>query len=697
MDSQRSPIAYFPYIDGLRAIAVLAVFVYHLNGAWLPGGFAGVDIFFVISGFIVSASVGARRDMGLPSFLASFYARRLRRIGPALLVCLLTTALASAILIPAVWLSHTAPLTGLYAFFGLSNFILARTQNDYFSPISEFNPYTHTWSLGVEEQFYLVFPLLFIAWIGRHRRPRLSMGLFALAVILSLGWAAWPGQIDRTSAYYMITSRFWQLGAGVLLYQAMAMAGRRFDVATPAPWRWGGAVASAGLVALAVALATSRAQTFPFPGGLLVVAGALAVLAGLHGTPSGHWLVRALTNRPMLFAGRISYSLYLWHWPVFVLFRWTVGLDMPVMRFAAASLSLLLAAASYRWVETPMRTLAMTRRVPQIAIVIVGVGMLIGGAGLASLIQNKQSSLSITALARAPHDWYPYGSHASQAQPGCEVHAEIHLLSLDRRVDFRAHGCREDAQAPRRILAIGDSHAMSYEALFRRYVLDTGAEVSVYINGGCPFLSLQPWREDSAHCQGHARVAIEDMLATARPGDVIFLPSLRLPRLTDQWMNFPLAGFERDLLSPAFAERRDAAAREAVEVVRALRQTGALVVFEAPKPIFRSPPMRCVHAYNATNAICADGLSIDRDQLLKWREPVMAAMASVTDGVPGAAIWDPFPVLCPEGPECHAMRDGRPLFLDGDHISGYGNELVVDAFKGFLKGLANPGKPAPSL
>jgi len=163
---------YVPHIDGLRAIAVLSVILYHLKASWLPGGFTGVDVFFVISGFVVSASVDRLPPVGGWAGLARVYARRIRRIVPALVVCLLVTAVLSALFIPESWLSETSDKTGRRAFFGLSNWVLASTGNDYFSPRTEFNPYTHTWSLGVEEQFYLLFPLLFLAWLRAGRGPR---------------------------------------------------------------------------------------------------------------------------------------------------------------------------------------------------------------------------------------------------------------------------------------------------------------------------------------------------------------------------------------------------------------------------------------------------------------------------------------------------------------------------------------------
>lgn len=165
---------YYPHIDGLRALAVLAVIIYHLDPGWLPGGFTGVDVFFVISGYVVSASLAKRDNSTFARFTLHFYARRFVRILPALLACLLATSVASTLFIPKAWLSEANEWTGLAAFFGVSNIVLALNQDAYYSPRAEFNPFIHTWSLGVEEQFYLLFPLVFFCGSnGREHDARL--------------------------------------------------------------------------------------------------------------------------------------------------------------------------------------------------------------------------------------------------------------------------------------------------------------------------------------------------------------------------------------------------------------------------------------------------------------------------------------------------------------------------------------------
>ncbi len=208
-------------IDGLRALAVLAVVVFHTNATWLPGGFTGVDLFFVVSGFVISQSLASRAQASLGAMLLDFYRRRVLRLLPALLVMLMATFVLSALFIPRAWRNEQFDQTGWAALVGFSNIVLAGQQDDYFSPGAELNPFLHTWTLGVEEQFYLVFPLLFFVWLrGRERWPGARWLLPALTM-LSLAWAGWQARSAPASAFYLLPARFWELAAGALLYQWM--------------------------------------------------------------------------------------------------------------------------------------------------------------------------------------------------------------------------------------------------------------------------------------------------------------------------------------------------------------------------------------------------------------------------------------------------------------------------------------------
>lgn len=315
-------LPYLPAIDGLRALAVLAVLAFHLDPAFLPGGFAGVDVFFVISGYVVARSLAGREGERVGAFLAGFYARRVRRILPALVVCLLLTSLFTVWLVPESWLSSTTHRVGLAAFFGLSNLALVLHQDDYFSPRTDFNPFTHTWSLGVEEQFYFIFPLLFLIWLHWrcHQQGRwIARALLPGLALVSLGVAYLWGQQRPDWAYYLLPARFWELALGVLLFQ-WQQGGLRLP---PAMQR---IILPLGLMLIAAGYLWSDPQAFPYPWALLPVSGSLLVLWGISQGGSG-WVLQALQQPVLRYVGLLSYSLYLWHWPVYVLLRWTLGLE----------------------------------------------------------------------------------------------------------------------------------------------------------------------------------------------------------------------------------------------------------------------------------------------------------------------------------------------------------------------------------
>jgi peptidoglycan/LPS O-acetylase OafA/YrhL len=671
--------AYFPHIDGLRALAVLSVVIYHLHAAWWPGGFSGVDIFFVISGFVVSASVGARVRAGLPAFAIFFLARRIQRILPALLVCLLATSVLTALLVPDAWLSEANQQTGHFAFFGFSNVILARTGNDYFSPTTDFNPYTHTWSLGVEEQFYLIFPALFFAWMYRGRWRTVCLGLWVAGWLVSIVYSARLGATNTTAAFYLIGSRFWELASGVVLYQLMVLAGRRFDCAEQRLPRWFGWGAMVSLCMVAANFFLARADRFPFPGALLTVIGALGMLFFMHGSGRRGVLAGALGCVPARYIGRISYSLYLWHWPVFVLFRWTVGLDNAICRIGAVVIATLLAVLSYHYVETPFRRSAAIRQTPRWRVVLVGAVCIVAATHVGRRIDKMEPHLSLSTVTRHADDWYPMPVKTDAAFPGCAVSYKSSALGTGFALSFSAEGC--GAMTGPRVFAIGDSHIMAFQKMFTLYAMSSAAPLKLYNNGGCAFMSLQPWREDSAACRGNAAAVMKDLLANIQPGDVVFLPSLRLPRFVDQWVRYPDEQVEDQIFGKPGVSGRAAALPEAETLLRSIRAKGARVLIEAPVMVLREPPFRCAENFNRSNAICSGGQTVERAEAERLRQPALRALQLLATRVPDVSIWDPLAVLCPtDHTECSAYANGRPLFFDGDHLSGYANRRLLSSF-----------------
>jgi peptidoglycan/LPS O-acetylase OafA/YrhL len=668
---------YLPWVDGLRAVAVLSVLTYHLNPAWLPGGFVGVDVFFVISGFVVSASVARHGGASPRASALAFYARRVRRIVPALLVCLLATSVASALFIPDAWLSNTSFDTGQLAFVGLSNWMMAGTADDYFSPRAEYNPFVHTWSLGVEEQFYLVFPWLFVFWLAGHRRGR-SVALFAAGFAASLAWAAYLGSdaSRAADAFYVTTTRFWELAVGVLLFQGLSLAGVAGGAA-------GNAVRSAAIAACALAVAFGVAFAgegrTPWPDSLVPVLGTAGLLGLVYASPRDGWVARALSLGPVVAIGKASYSLYLWHWPVFVVFRWTTGLDTAVARVAAVTIAAGLAVASYTFVERPLRHAAPLVRMPERrllgATALVVLACVLGHWGVSA----SSGAYSLSVVTRHAEDWYAYGGDRDASAPGCEIErARRGASTVYRRV-----GCADDASGTRRLFVAGDSHAPAYAEMVRRLLLERGGEASVFSITECPAPSVDG---EPLDCQRAVERAYVTSAADARSGDVLFLPRLRLPRLGEQW---PMEGASTaDPTGPdAVALRRweDVAHAE----LETLAARGVRIVFEAPKPLFRAPAFRCSDWFNRGNPICAPGLEVERAFLEAYRGPMVESLYRLAARLPGATVWDPFPVLCP-GAVCEAVHDGQPLFLDGDHVSGYANRLLLPSFRAHLDGLTAP-------
>jgi peptidoglycan/LPS O-acetylase OafA/YrhL len=340
-----SRLAYRPDIDGLRAVAVLLVFAYHLETFSIFGGFIGVDVFFVISGFLISSVIFREMDESRFSLLA-FYERRIRRIFPALLVMMMVTAIAAVIyLLPSELEDFAKSL--LAATFSLSNIYFWKTAS-YFSSSGN-QPLLHSWSLGVEEQFYLLFPLLVLVirryLPGKYRHA--IIGLAGLSFLVNMyGTYAYP-----TAAFYLPAARMWELLLGTIL---------ALGVIPPIHSRAWRNVLSVGGMLLILASAFTYSNRTHFPGIAALspcLGAALIIVAGETG-PS--FVGRLLSLRPVVFIGLISYSLYLYHWPVIVFQR------MSMIQFRDASnrsvhasilvFSIILASVSWRFVEIPFRS-----------------------------------------------------------------------------------------------------------------------------------------------------------------------------------------------------------------------------------------------------------------------------------------------------------------------------------------------------
>ena len=342
---------YRPDIDGLRALAVVPVCFFHIGLPGFPGGFTGVDVFFVISGFLMARIIGQDTFSGRFS-VAGFYERRARRLLPALFAVLLVCYIAAACLIPPKLFSDFgAALVGTVLF--TSNLVFWHASANYFEAATDWNPLVHTWSLGIEEQFYIVFPL-FLILIRRLRQP-LQIGLTALAALASLIVSIWGTASAPTATFYLLPMRAWELlfGAVPALYLLRAERGGR-DPKLPPVLRRG--ITLAGLALTVCSLVFFDAE-MPFPGTAALFPCTGAALLLTFGGELSDPVTRLLSLAPLRLLGKISYSLYLWHWPllVFITKYTSLGLHGMGGKIAILAASVGIAYASWRWIEQPWR------------------------------------------------------------------------------------------------------------------------------------------------------------------------------------------------------------------------------------------------------------------------------------------------------------------------------------------------------
>ena len=650
--SNLHPTPNNPAIDGLRAVAVLSVIVFHADFLnVLPGGFTGVDIFFVISGYVISQSLSAHAHRSFPAFLMDFYRRRFLRIVPALLLVLLVCSLLSAMFVPQAWLSQQNDRTGLAAFFGLSNFVLAWNTDTYFAPSTLLNPYTHTWTLAVEEQFYLIFPLIYFIWLRYRQYSRLAWALLPLLALASLAFSALQTRGNPVEAFYLLPSRFWELAAGAMLFQLMATG--RFTLHSAAANR---VVLLAGFALVTGGLFLADKNQFPFPWALLTVCGTVLILTALAQKTVDHFLpLRLLQSAPVVYVGKLSYSLYLWHWPVLVFLRWTTGLEQLAVQLAYPLIVMALAAASYHWVETPLRnghSLFQRRAWITIASCLAAIGL--GWSGARWVSENPQAlSLSQT---RDTYTWF------SRRLP-------------QRSVD-------EPAQNPplqgRQLFVIGDSHAAAYRTMLSLASRQLGFKVREYERGGCAVVSLMAPDPQGA-CARAREKALSDIEARARPGDIVFLASLRMPELAGRdWARSEEEAWG-EALSELTSEQIEGARIAAEAVLTRLMTAKVRVLINAPMPLFKAPPYRCSDWFNRMNPICTPGFTIARQHIEQLRTAQMTLLDHLTGQYPTLLVWDPLPLLCP-GATCSAYDDDKPLFRDADHLSGHGNRVLAPSF-----------------
>lgn len=617
LQSRDSAIRYRRDIDGLRAIAILPVLLFHAHVPGFSGGYVGVDIFFVISGFLITGIIA--RDVDDERFsLVRFYERRFRRIMPALALMIL------AVLAAAAWLYLPGDLEGvprsaLAATLFASN-LWFFTDTGYFSGGADVKPLLHTWSLAVEEQYYIGFPILLLL-LTRHA-PRWRIAAVALIAAGSLALAILMQRDTSGFTFYLLPTRAWELLAGALLALGAVPAIRS---------RWlRELVAWSGLVAVALAVALyDRATVFP---GVTALAPVLGAAALLHAAP-GTSMARLLALPPLVGTGLISYSLYLWHWPLIVLTEYAT--DMPLAgltRIAVLMAALVAAALSWRFVEQPFRD---SRRMPARHI------FRFTGAAMALLCAL---SLALIAMGGWPSRFAPpvLAQMAGQSD-FAPTRKRCHDIFMRN-----ASPCVLGAPVPPDAMLWGDSHGVELAYALSLEARTRGDALIQRTTSSCP--PVLGFDAKDPRCVAANRAAFDAIRAD---------PTIRRIYLAAFWAN-------GDFDSPAFVAQLD-------RTIAALRAQGRDVVLVGPVP--PQPfdvPRRLAHLARAGRIEAAQGVSrafVDartahlRVLFARWQRR-------------GVRLIDPVTALC-DRQSCAIERGGKPLYFDSHHLSVAGAMLVV--------------------
>lgn len=656
-------------IQGLRAIAVLIVVLYHVG--LVHGGYIGVDVFFVISGFLMGGLLLREQGTSGRVSVPGFFGRRVRRLLPALAVTTTVTALLGFVLLPVGKVIDSTARTGQATSLFYANIRLYGLASDYFAGLAEQNPLLHTWSLSVEEQFYFVLPvlmaaccLLFARRTALARRSFLiamavaAAGSFALSVLLVNGRWSPSGTADLAPfAFFHPTTRVWEFAAGVFL---AAWAARR-----PGTESTGDAPASSVtrqaivIVAIAAIIAATVAfqKSTPFPGltALVPTLGGVVLLQwGRCVTP----LRRVLESRPFVRIGDLSYGWYLWHWPLIVLARLNHA-DETVWLCAAALIALGLAWLTYRFVEEPFRHRRNMSGLRTLALAAVCVAVPLAAFTALGRVNRAQW----TTLYRSFDVDRPSGGQAPPAPaPGL-------------------------ATAPRVVL-VGDSHAKVMRLPFADEFAAAGMRLETISKPGCAFLagvSSQP-----SNCAPWQRDTLRRLLAEPPAAVVIAgYTTSRVTRLKD--------GMEVDVSLWDADGRRAANETEALALYESglralvddLDQAGIRVLLVSSIPDFMRGPFEDISLVE----VIADRMHPRNTVLpLSAARERVAGVRSVEDRVStqtsALTVIDPIPLLCTDA--CPQIDAGRLLYRDRDHVTYEAGRRIARAAIEQLSGLVAP-------
>ncbi|MDO8106407.1 acyltransferase family protein [Isoptericola sp. b441] len=659
-------------IQGLRALAVGSVLAYHLWPAEVSGGYVGVDVFLVISGYLITAHLLRDQPRSWRA-VGRFWGRRIRRLLPASALVVTMSSIGAALLLPSSQLARAgaeAVASALY----VQNWSLAASATDYLASEGAATALRHFWSLSVEEQFYLVWPVLIglaaiVGW-GVHRatageRSRLlprvpTVEVVVLAVLLgSLAWSVHLTAVDPAAAYYVTTTRMWELALG----GGVALLGTRAPLLR-VPHRARGSLALVGLAAIAAAVLTFSGST-PFPGAaaLLPTLGTAAVIVANAG--GGSVAGRLLGLRGAQFLGDVSYSTYLWHWPLVVLVPFAVHRELTWWELGGIALAAVgLAWLTKVWVEDPVRRsprlIRSARATALVLVLCTGLGVTAGLALQAYARHQESAAATRTARELAAH---PDCFGAAAELSGADCSAFAHQLwtapvsaAADKPRLYQDHCWNNEPYTTRRtctygpadatvtVALVGNSHAGHWFPPLEQVARAKGWRITTYVSSVC-----YPVDRPLSFADPAATTGCEDWNAwvrkqvTAGGYDLVVMSSR-----TDQLLAGVARGAQDDVAQQAYAR-----------TIGAFTSAGSQVLVLRDTPNFPSSVPDCVAASPAQDCTTPRDVGLEPD-------PLAAAARADTSGK--VSVLDVTDLLC-DGQVCHGVIGSAIVYFDHGHMT----------------------------
>ena len=637
--------SYRPEIDGLRAFAVVAVIINHFNKNILPNGYLGVDIFFVISGFVITSSLYQRPSKNFKDFISGFYERRVKRLVPALSVFVLIISIAICLFNPTAGESLK---TGMTALFGLSNLYLLNQATDYFAQSTELNVFSHTWSLGVEEQFYILFPfLIWFSGFGRQskngdRNLFLIVGSLAIASLISFLYL-YP--INQSAAYFMMTSRFWEIAAGCLIFIGLQKRRSIENLLEKVPPL---------LVLTLIVLIMYLPMSWATASTVSVVALTLVLITSLKKRTTAY---KFFTNHKVVYIGRISYSLYLWHWGVLSISRWTIGIHWWSVPLQIA-LIFGLAIGSYQWIEMPLRKGSLLGKRWKTLVFGGGIIVLLSSSIIALgkpfkgklYTGNKQNEKLIT---RSRNFDNTVGGYTGR---NCHFNEIVEIGSSLKNCLVKS----KDIQ--KTFFFAGNSHTDHHRTL--HYKLQKKYKINIFsiTISNCIFLGN--------NCKKNSQFIIENwILENIKQGDVVVVSNKHNHKKIP---NKPLYNWLHDRSS----------IKEINEFNRTVLSKGGKLILFAPTPEYDISIEQC--KTNWFKPFFDSKCTKTIDQVKQEKSDAYVLIKNNLDK--NILVYNPIYDICFEGICSMTDKQSKPLYSDYHHLSDYANsEYLFPGFSSFLE------------